>query len=108
MVSIRSGSKSILKFSINPDEIATNEQKVACLRTIGRNITNNVYDKAIEEALLKEFQKRKAKKKAEKVLMQHPIEEKPNFIQTVENAVEEPKIIKKTINQPNWQNSYSF
>ena len=40
--------------------------------------------------------------------MQHPIEEKPNFIQTVENAVEEPKIIKKTINQPNWQNSYSF
>lgn len=78
------------------------------MRTIGRNITNNVYDKAIEEALLKEFQKRKAKKKAEKVLMQHPIEEKPNFIQTVENAVEEPKIIKKTINQPNWQNSYSF
>lgn len=108
LVSIRSGSKSILKFSINPDEIATNEQKVACLRIIGRNITNNVYDKAIEEALLKEFQKRKAKKKAEKVLMQHPIEEKPNFIQTVENAVEEPKIIKKSINQPNWQNSYSF
>lgn len=108
LVSIRSGSKSILKFSISPAEVVTNEQKVACLRIIGRKIINNVYDKAIEEALLKEFQKRKAKKKTKEVLIQHPIEEKSDFIQTAVNSVEEPKTIKKTINQPNWQNSYSF
>lgn len=108
LVSIRSGSKSILKFSINPTEIATNEQKVACLRIIGRKITNNVYDKAIEEALLKEFQIRKDKKKTKKAPIQYPIEEKPNLAPTIEKTVDEPKIIKKTVNQPNWQNSYSF
>ena len=114
IISLRAGSKTIITLGYQPTECYSNEQKVACLNQLGKEIVNGRYDKSIAESLIKEYQSR-SERRNQRARMQRVVPSvvdavKPIVAATevVKAPVKEQKPAKYNINQQNWEKEYNF
>ena len=114
IISLRAGSKTIITLGYQPTECYSNEQKVACINQLGKEIVNGRYDKSIAESLIKEYQSR-SERKNQRARMQRVVPSvvdavKPIVAATevVKAPVKEQKPAKYNINQQNWEKEYNF
>ena len=113
IISLRAGSKTIITLGYQPTECYSNEQKVACLNQLGKEIVNGKYDKSIAESLIKEYQSR-SDRRNQRARMQRVVPSvvdavKPIVAQEVVKApVKEHKPAQYNIKQQNWEKEYNF
>lgn len=113
IISLRAGSKTIITLGYQPTECYSNEQKVACLNQLGKEIVNGRYDKSIAESLIKEYQSR-SERRNQRARMQRVVPSvvdavKPIVAQEVVKApVKEHKPAQYNIKQQNWEKEYNF
>ena len=114
IISLRAGSKTIITLGYQPTECYSNEQKVACINQLGKEIVNGRYDKSIAESLIKEYQSR-SERRNQRARMQRVVPSvvdavKPIVAATevVKAPVKEQKPAKYNINQQNWEKEYNF
>ena len=114
IISLRAGSKTIITLGYQPTECYSNEQKVACLNQLGKEIVNGRYDKSIAESLIKEYQSR-SERRNQRARMQRVVPSvvdavKPIVAATevVKAPVKEQKSAQYSIKQQNWEKEYNF
>ena len=114
IISLRAGSKTIITLGYQPTECYSNEQKVACLNQLGKEIVNGRYDKSIAESLIKEYQSR-SERRNQRARMQRVV---PSVVDAVKPVVAATEVVKApvkeqksaqySIKQQNWEKEYNF
>lgn len=114
IISLRAGSKTIITLGYQPTECYSNEQKVACLNQLGKEIVNGRYDKSIAESLIKEYQSR-SERRNQRARMQRVV---PSVVDAVKPIVAATEVVKApvkeqkpaqyNIKQQNWGKEYNF
>lgn len=114
IISLRAGSKTIITLGYQPTECYSNEQKVACLNQLGKEIVNGRYDKSIAESLIKEYQSR-SERRNQRARMQRVV---PSVVDAVKPIVAATEVVKApvkeqkpaqyNIKQQNWEKEYNF
>lgn len=113
IISLRAGSKTIITLGYQPTECYSNEQKVACLNQLGKELVSGKYDKSIAESLIKEYQSRSERRnqraKIQRIVPPVVDAVKPIVAQEVVKApVKEQKSAQYNIKQQNWEKEYNF
>ena len=113
IISLRAGSKTIITLGYQPTECYSNEQKVACLNQLGKELVSGKYDKSIAESLIKEYQSRSERRnqraKIQRIVPPVVDAVKPIVAQEVVKApVKEHKPAQYNIKQQNWEKEYNF
>jgi len=117
IISLRAGSKTIITLGYQPTECYSNEQKVACLTQLGRELVNGKYDKSITESLIKEYQSR-IERRNQRVRMQRVTPPVTPVVDVVKPVMAAPEVVKapvkeqkpaiKPIVQPNWETMFKL